>query len=254
MKHDGETPLTPPAAPSGAAAVFGDRIELAERFAAILADTGVSHGLIGPREVPRLWERHVLNCAVVEDAFPEDARVIDVGSGAGLPGIALAVARPDLEVLLVEPMLRRTTWLEGVVAELGLRSVTVHRGRAEELAGSLSAPWVTARAVARLDKLARWCVPLLEEGGTLVAMKGRSAAEELGEDAAALGRLGLGEGVVTEHGGDVLEEPVLTVDLRLERRRERGGAGRRSKGPGSRRAGSRRRRAGRAGGEPGRQD
>ena len=105
-----------------------------ERFVAILVDTGVSHGLIGPREVPRLWERHVLNCAVVEDAFPEGARVIDVGSGAGLPGLALAIARPDLEVLLVEPMLRRTTWLEGVVEELALPSVSVHRGRAEELA------------------------------------------------------------------------------------------------------------------------
>lgn len=218
MKHDGESPLTPPAAPSGAAGVFGDRIGLAERFAAILADTGVSHGLIGPREVPRLWERHVLNCAVIEDAFPSGASLVDVGSGAGLPGIALAIARPDLRVHLVEPMLRRTTWLEGVVEELGLETVSVHRGRAEELVGSVSAPWVTARAVARLDKLARWCIPLLEDGGTLVAMKGRSAAEELAEDAPALARLGLGSGTVTEHGGGVLDEPVLTVDLRLERR------------------------------------
>lgn len=231
MKHDGEAPLTPPAAPSGAAVVFGDRLGLAERFVAILADTGVTHGLIGPREVPRLWERHVLNCAVIEDAFPESASLVDVGSGAGLPGVALAISRPDLRVHLVEPMLRRTTWLEGVVEELGLESVTVHRGRAEELAGSVSAPWVTARAVARLDKLARWCVPLLEDGGTLVAMKGRSAADELAEDAASLARLGLGVGVVTEHGGSVLEEPVLTVDLRLEGRpsgRQRAGRSRRS--------------------------
>lgn len=240
MKHDGETPLTPPAAPSGAAAVFGGRLGLAERFVAILADTGVTHGLIGPREVPRLWERHVLNCAVIEDAFPEGASVVDVGSGAGLPGVALAIARPDLSVHLVEPMLRRTTWLEGVVDELALGSVTVHRGRAEELAGSLSAPWVTARAVARLDKLARWCVPLLEDGGTLVAMKGRSAADELAEDAAALARLGLGAGVVTEHGGSVLDEPVLTVDLRLEARRpDRQRPGRSGRSARSRRATSR---------------
>jgi 16S rRNA (guanine527-N7)-methyltransferase len=97
-----------PAAPSGAAAVFGDRMPSAVRFVEILADTGVSHGLIGPREVPRLWERHVLNCAVIEDAFPQGALLIDVGSGAGLPGIALAIARPDLDLHLVEPMQRRT--------------------------------------------------------------------------------------------------------------------------------------------------
>jgi 16S rRNA (guanine527-N7)-methyltransferase len=227
--------LTPPAAPSGAAAVFGDRVALAERFVAILADTGVSHGLVGPREVPRLWERHVLNCAVIEDAFPPGASVVDVGSGAGLPGVALAIARPDLRMHLVEPMLRRTTWLEGVVDDLELGRVSVHRGRAEELAGTVSAPWVTARAVARLDKLARWCVPLLEDGGTLVAMKGRSAAEELAEDAPALARLGLGGGRVTEHGGQVLEEPVLTVDLRLERRPVgRRAGGRRAEGRGRR--------------------
>ena len=123
MKHDGpdEVAVALPAAPPGAAAVFAERLPLAVRFAEILADTGVSHGLIGPREVPRLWERHLLNCAVVADAFLPDARVVDVGSGAGLPGVALAIVRPDLEVHLVEPMLRRTEWLAGVVAELGLR-------------------------------------------------------------------------------------------------------------------------------------
>lgn len=154
-------PLETPAAPSGAAAVFGERLPIATAFVAILADTGVSHGLIGPREVPRLWDRHVLNCAVIEDAFPSGAMVIDVGSGAGLPGLALAITRSDLDVHLVEPMLRRTKWLSETVAALHLDNVTVHRGRAEEFAGVLSAPWVTARAVARLDKLARWCVPLL---------------------------------------------------------------------------------------------
>ncbi len=127
-----------PAAPSGAAAVFGERMPLAIRFAEILADTGVTHGLIGPREVPRLWDRHVLNCAVVQDAFPAGAKLVDVGSGAGLPGVALAIVRPDLEVHLVEPMLRRTQWLSGVVEQLGLENVTVHRGRAEDLAGSVA--------------------------------------------------------------------------------------------------------------------
>lgn len=207
---------------------------LAVRFAEILADTGVSHGLIGPREVPRLWERHVLNCAVVADAFPTGARLVDVGSGAGLPGVALAIVRPDLEVHLVEPMLRRTEWLSGVVTELGLDAVTVHRGRAEELAGVVAAPFVTARAVARLDKLARWCVPLLEPGGTLVAMKGRSAAEELEQDRRALERLGLVDAVVSEHGGDLLEEPVRTVDLRFEPRTPARGRGTKRMGPGRR--------------------
>lgn len=186
---------------------------LAEQFASILADTGVSHGLIGPREVPRLWDRHLLNCAVIEDSFPSDARVVDVGSGAGLPGVVLAITRPDLDVHLVEPMLRRTEWLTRAVSDLGLSNVTVHRGRAEDLVGTVSAPWVTARAVARLDKLARWCVPLLEPGGTLVAMKGRSAAAELEEDRLALERLGLVRAVVTAHGAAALDEPVLTVDL-----------------------------------------
>ncbi|PRY58743.1 16S rRNA m(7)G-527 methyltransferase [Knoellia remsis] len=214
----------PPAAPlppegGGAAAVFGDRMPSAHRFVEILADTGVSHGLIGPREVPRLWERHVLNCAVIEDGFPEGARVIDVGSGAGLPGVALAIARPDLELHLVEPMLRRTDWLTATVSDLGLDNVTVHRGRAEEFAGTLSAPWVTARAVARTAKLARWCVPLLTDGGTLVAMKGRSAQEELDADRRDLTKLGLVNATLTPHGTDVLDEPTMTLDLTFRRKR-----------------------------------
>ncbi|GAA4394540.1 16S rRNA (guanine(527)-N(7))-methyltransferase RsmG [Ornithinibacter aureus] len=209
---------------------------LAEQFAGILADTGVSHGLIGPREVPRLWERHLLNCAVIADAFPREARLIDVGSGAGLPGVVLAIVRPDLEVHLVEPMLRRTQWLDVVVADLGLNSVTVHRGRAEEFAGVLAAPFVTARAVARLDKLARWCVPLLEPQGVLVAMKGRSAATELDEDRKGLERLGLTDAVVTEHSSVLLEEPVLTVDLRFAPRAARAKAARTERGRASRQA------------------
>ncbi|WP_245618417.1 16S rRNA (guanine(527)-N(7))-methyltransferase RsmG [Knoellia aerolata] len=201
--------------------VFGDRAPLADRFVAILADTGVSHGLIGPREVPRLWERHVLNCAVIEDAFPASARLVDVGSGAGLPGIALAIARPDLDVHLVEPMQRRTDWLSDTVAQLGLANVTVHRGRAEELVGVVAAPWVTARAVARVAKLARWCVPLLDGRGTLVAMKGRSAQEELEADRRDLTRLGLVDAAVRQHGESVLDEPTITLDLTFEPRPRR---------------------------------
>jgi len=188
----------------------------ATHFVEILADTGVSHGLIGPREVPRLWERHVLNCAVIEDAFPQGAKLIDVGSGAGLPGVALAIARPDLDIHLVEPMQRRTDWLTATVTDLGLDNVTVHRGRAEEFIGVLSAPWVTARAVARIAKLARWCVPLLDGRGTVVAMKGRSAQEELDADRRELNKLGLVADAISSHGSTVLDEPTLTLDLTFQ--------------------------------------
>lgn len=221
----------PAAAPSGAAAVFGDRVGLAHRFVEVLADTGVSHGLIGPREVPRLWERHVLNCAVIEDGFPTSARLVDVGSGAGLPGIALAIARPDLDVHLVEPMQRRTDWLSATIADLGLDNVTVHRGRAEELVGVVAAPWVTARAVARVAKLARWCVPLLDGRGTLVAMKGRSAQEELDADRRELVKLGLVDASISTHGQSVLAEPTVTLDLVFQPRPHRAkaqGKGRRA--------------------------
>lgn len=196
--------------------MFGDHLPAATRFVEILADTGVSHGLIGPREVPRLWERHVLNCAVIEDAFPQGASLIDVGSGAGLPGVALAIVRPDLDIHLVEPMQRRTEWLSATVSDLGLDNVTVHRGRAEEFVGVLSAPWVTARAVARIAKLARWCVPLLDGRGTLVAMKGRSAQEELDADRRELNKLGLVEAAIREHGASALDEPTLTLDLTFQ--------------------------------------
>lgn len=221
MKHDGDDgtdpqePAPAPTPPQSAHRLFGDGIARAEAFASVLADTGVSHGLIGPREVPIIWERHILNCAVIEDAFPEDAEVIDVGSGAGLPGLALAIARPDLTVHLVEPMQRRTDWLQSTVQTLDLDSVQVHRGRAEELHGTLHAPFVTARAVARLDKLARWCLPLLRPGGTLIAMKGRSAPEELEATTRTLRKLGMASAAVTEHGADLLDQPTITVDCTI---------------------------------------
>lgn len=199
-----------PPAPACAAEVFGDRLALAEHFTTILTDTGVSHGLIGPREVPRLWERHVLNCAVIHPAIAAGQRVIDVGSGAGLPGIALAIARPDLDLHLVEPMLRRTSWLSMAVAELELTNVSVHRGRAEQFWGVLSAPVVTARAVARLSELARWCLPLVLPGGSMLALKGSRAAEELEADRALLRRLGA-VGEVIEHFGRGVVDPETTV-------------------------------------------
>jgi 16S rRNA (guanine527-N7)-methyltransferase len=208
LLHDGEREAPPP--PAGAAQVFGERLVLAERFTAILTDTGVSHGLIGPREVSRLWERHVLNCAVIHPAIPAGQMVIDVGSGAGLPGLTLAIARPDLDLHLVEPMLRRTNWLAVAVAELGLANVSVHRGRAEQFWGTLSAPVVTARAVARLGALAGWCLPLLLPGGSLLALKGSNVAEELDADRAALRRLGAVEEVIERFGRGVVD-PETTV-------------------------------------------
>lgn len=207
------TVLPAPSAPPAAGVVFGPRLALAERFAAILADTGVSHGLIGPREVPILWDRHILNCAVAHEAFPEGVSVVDVGSGAGLPGLALAIARPDLHLHLVEPMLRRTAWLSTTIAELGLENCTVHRGRAEEFDGRLTAPYATARAVARIDKLARWTFPLLADGGTLVALKGESAPAELAAEDTVLRRLGMVEARVVTYGAGLL--PVATTTLQV---------------------------------------
>lgn len=170
------------AVPAAAAAAFGDALDRAEAYARLLAGEGTLRGLIGPREVPRIWDRHLLNSAALAPLVRARARVVDVGSGAGLPGIPLALARPDLEVTLLEPLLRRYTFLLEAKDALGLPNVTVVRGRAEEgpvrrqLGG---ADVVIARAVAPLEKLAGWCLPLLREGGQLLALKGSSAAEEL---------------------------------------------------------------------------
>jgi 16S rRNA (guanine527-N7)-methyltransferase len=207
--HDGER-VAPPS-PASAVQVFGERLALAERFTAILTDSGVSHGLIGPREVPRLWERHVLNCAVIHSAIATGQMVIDVGSGAGLPGLALAIARPDLDLHLVEPMLRRTNWLSMAVAELGLTNVIVHRGRAEQFRGILSAPVVTARAVARLSELATWCLPLLLPGGSLLAIRGSSVADEVEADRVVLRRLGAVDEVIESFGRGIVDQETTVL-------------------------------------------
>ena len=208
---------------------------MAERFTAILADSGVSHGLIGPREVPRLWERHVLNCAVIHPAIPADQMVIDVGSGAGLPGLALAIARPDLDLHLVEPMLRRTNWLSMAVDELGLTNVTVHRGRAEEFWGVLRAPVVTARAVARLSELAKWCLPLLLPGGSLLAIKGLSVAEEVEADRAVLRRLGAIDEVIESFGIGIVDQETTVLRVVMGDRPVRRGESKKNKSKAKRR-------------------
>ena len=183
-----------PTPPDAARALFGARFELAQRYAELLATDGVERGLLGPREVPRLWERHLLNCAVLAELIPPGARVVDVGSGAGLPGLPMALCRPDLSVDLVEPMLRRSTFLAEVVRELALGdTVRVVRGRADEpgiVQTVGGAEWVVARAVAPLDRLARWCLPLLAPGGTLLALKGRTVADEVAQHRSELTRLG----------------------------------------------------------------
>lgn len=163
---------------------------MAERYAALLAGDGVIRGLIGPREVPRLWERHLVNCAVLAELVPEGATVCDLGTGAGLPGIVLAIARPDLHVTLVEPLRRRTTFLEEVVAELGLDRCEVRRARAEQLHGTERFDVVTSRAVAPLPRLLAWSMPLVSPSGALLAMKGSRATAEIadaGDDLRLLG-------------------------------------------------------------------
>ena len=200
-----------PVPPEQAGAVFGDRFADAVRYAELLADAGVRRGLIGPREVPRLWERHLLNCAVLSEVIDRDVSVCDVGSGAGLPGIPLALARPDLEITLLEPLLRRTTFLEEVVKLLGLENVRVARGRAEEVLGKLPpVDVVTARAVAPLERLAGWGLPLLRPHGEMAVLKGDTAEEELKAARAALGRLGAVDATIVQVGRGVVD-PLSTV-------------------------------------------
>lgn len=201
-----------PSAPDLARRVFAsDRLPLAVRYAEILATEGVVRGLIGPREAPRLWDRHLLNCAVLAEAVPEGASVCDIGSGAGLPGLVVAIARPDVRMTLVEPLLRRTTFLDEVVSELGLDQVTVVRGRAEELHGVETFDVVTSRAVAPLDRLLGWSMPLVAPTGALVAMKGSTVHDEItaAEDLLRTWRCGAPE--VLEVGRDVVHPPATVV-------------------------------------------
>jgi 16S rRNA (guanine527-N7)-methyltransferase len=195
--------------------LFGARLPVAERYAELLVGAGVERGLIGPREAPRIWERHLLNCAAIAPLVPSGASVIDIGSGAGLPGIVLSVARPDLQVTLIESLGRRTSFLEEAVAVLELDNVTVIRGRAEECGGRVpAADVVTARAVAPLDRLARWALPLVRPGGVLLALKGSAAQDEVIEHRDAVRRLGGGEPVVRLCGEELLDPPTTVIEVR----------------------------------------
>lgn len=158
---------------------FGSAFPKISKFAHELEVQGELRGLIGPREVERLWERHILNSAAVVPFLPTTGQIIDIGSGAGLPGIIIGAMLPEATIKLIEPMERRCNWLSEMVELLELENVEVLRGRAEEFHGALTADAVTARAVAALDKLGRWAIPLLQEGGQLVLLKGRSVADEV---------------------------------------------------------------------------
>lgn len=224
-----------------AAALFGDRLPLAIEYARRLGTDGVVRGLIGPREADRVWDRHLLNCAAIGDLIPSGASVTDVGSGAGLPGIVLAVARPDLTVVLVESLARRTDFLTEVVADLGLDNVSVVRIRAEDAVGTVRpADVITARAVAPLDRLAACCLPLTRVGGRLLALKGATAGDEVAEHRAAVARLGGAEPVVHTCGTRLLDAPTTVVEVVRERnvapasRKARSGnSARKSSGTGS---------------------
>lgn len=197
---------TPPPSATG---VFSSRLPLAEQYADLLATEGVTRGLIGPREVPRLWERHILNSAAVLPRVPQGATVADVGSGAGLPGLVWAIARPDLRISLIEPLLRRTTFLDEAIGALKLDNVIVVRARAEDVHEEYDV--VTARAVAPLDKLGRWCLPLVRRSGVLLALKGRTAQQEVDSATATLRRLGATTIVVSTYGTEGVPTTVVEV-------------------------------------------
>ena len=239
-----ETPSTPDAARR---AFPSERLKLAERYVELLATDGVVRGLIGPREAPRLWERHLLNCAAVAEMVPEGSSVCDVGSGAGLPGVVLAITRPDLEVELVEPLLRRTTFLAETVAALDLANVTVTRGRAEDLHGVRRFDVVTSRAVAPLARLLGWSMPLVTPEGVLLGMKGSSVAGEIEDACTALADLGCAPPEILEIGDSDALSTTRVVRVRWADPTqvswpERAGSPKRHRRPSRSRASSKRRR------------
>jgi 16S rRNA (guanine527-N7)-methyltransferase len=201
--------------PTEAAIVFGDQLPLARKYAELLSRDGDLLGLIGPRELPKLWSRHILNSAVVAEFIEDGQTVADVGSGAGLPGIPMAIMKPKASFVLIEPMERRSTWLaETVVPALGLKNVKVLRGRAEE-APLANYDVATARAVSALPKLLRMLTPLVVPGGTILALKGSKASEEITESKPLIKKLKLASFEIVTAGDNVLNEPTTIVRVRL---------------------------------------
>lgn len=214
-------PVTLPAAPPAATQLFGPVIGRAEHYARLLAGPGVKRGLIGPHEVPRLWERHLINSAVVAGLVPRPGSLVDLGSGAGLPGIVLALLLPDVQVTLLEPMLRRAAFLQECVTELGLANAEICRARAQEAAGKIAADAVIARGVAPLDRLAELALGLLRPGGVVLAIKGAKAADEVAAARKTLRRLGVRDAEVLRLGSDRVD-PAATV-VRFTASRHAGG-------------------------------
>lgn len=208
-----EEVFEPEVEPIEAVAVFGDRIDLARGYAAALVRDSDLLGLLGPREMPRLWSRHILNSAVVAELVPPGKTVCDIGSGAGLPGIPMAIVLPDTRFTLIEPMERRSDWLISVVEELGLSNVEVIRARAEEVGEAFDI--ATARAVSALPKLLRMCMPLVRHGGEILALKGSKAAEEIEEAKRFQKKLGIESFKIEFAGAKLLPEPTLVVRTKL---------------------------------------
>ncbi len=203
---------TPPAPASVRGAFAADRWPAVERYAELLAHEAVTRGLIGPREVPRLWTRHLANCAALADAIaPGAATVCDLGTGAGLPGVVLAIRRPELRVALVEPQARRTAFLEEVLAVLCLDNAEVIRARAQDLHGGRTFDVVTSRAVAPLPRLLAWSLPLVSPRGALLAMKGAKAAEEVAEARGVLDDWGCAPAAVHSVGRGWIDPPTTVV-------------------------------------------
>jgi len=203
----------PEAEPTVAAAIFGDGIGLARRYAFLLVRDSDLLGLLGPREMPKIWTRHILNSAVVAELVPNGASVADVGSGAGLPGIPMAIAQPNAHFTLIEPMERRSDWLLKVIAELRLNNVDVRRARAEEVGDVFDL--VTARAVSALPKLLRLTVPLTKHGGAILALKGGKAQEEVEESRKLSKKLGIRSFELIQTGAEFLEDTTLVVRTTL---------------------------------------
>jgi 16S rRNA (guanine527-N7)-methyltransferase len=190
--------------------VFGSALGLAQRYAGLLVGPGTEQGLIGPREAARLWDRHLMNCAAVAELVPHPCSVIDLGSGAGLPGVVLAMLLPDSDIVLLEPMARRAAFLQECVRVLGLGNVAVRCARAEDMTGQLEVDVVTARAVAPMKRLAGLALGLVRPGGVVLAIKGAGAAQDLAEAGPVLSRLDV-RGVEVLQAGRGKVSPPLTV-------------------------------------------
>lgn len=205
--------FAPEIEPAQAAVIFGAQIDQARAYFKALVRDGDLLGLLGPREMPKLWTRHILNSAVVAELVLPGQSVADVGSGAGLPGIPMALAQPGAHFTLIEPMERRSDWLKQMVQELGLSNVTVNRARAEEVGDVFDV--VTARAVSALPKLLKMCVPLTRHGGEIIALKGSKAGEEIEESKKLQKKLGIESFEIVRCGQELLAEPTLVVRTKL---------------------------------------